>query len=46
MMLSLEKAGGEYANRIRAEKGTAGVPKVLIATAEHGHNFMPEVSPC
>lgn len=46
MMVILETARGEDANSTVFEKGTASIPEVLIATAEHGHDYMLEISPC
>jgi len=46
MMLILETAKGEDANSTTVEKGTARIPEVLLARAEHGHNYMLEISPC
>ena len=46
MMLVLKTARGEDANSTTVEKGTARIPEDLIATAEHGHDYMLEISPC
>lgn len=46
MMLILETARGEDAKSTTVEKDTARIPEVLIATAEHGHNYMLKISPC
>lgn len=46
MMVILETARGEDANSTTVEKGTVRIPEVRIATAEHGHDYMLEISPC